>query len=43
MTASFTPRPEPEYQPMKLDSISTRPETHVTRSPAAQIPSVAGL
>ena len=42
ITASLTPSPEPEYHPMKLDSISTSPETQVTLSPAAQIPSVDG-
>ena len=42
ITASFTPSPEPEYQPMKLESMSTSPATQVTRSPAAQMPSAAG-
>src|SRR5262249_4372135 len=42
ITASLTPRPEPEYHPMKLESIRTSPATQVARSPAAQIPSAAG-
>ena len=38
ITASFTPTPEPAYQPMNEESASTRPATQVMRSPAAQSP-----
>ena len=33
ITASFTPTPEPAYQPMNEESASTRPATQVMRSP----------
>ena len=37
ITLITIPSPEPEYQPMKDDSISTSPETHVMTPPAASI------
>ena len=33
-----TPRPEPEYHPMKLESMRTRPATQAIRPPNVQIP-----
>ncbi len=38
ITASLTPTPEPAYQPMNEERASTRPATHVMRSPAPQRP-----
>ena len=43
VTASVTPSPDPVYQPMNADSISTSPDTHVTFSPAAHRPPAAGF
>ena len=34
ITASFTPTPDPAYQPMNDESASTSPATQVMRSPA---------
>ncbi len=42
VTASFTPVPEPAYQPMKDESMSTRPATQVMRKPAAHRPPDTG-
>ena len=41
ITASFTPTPEPAYQSMNEESMSTSPATQVMRSPAAQRPPAA--
>ena len=38
MTAIVGPSSEPAYQPMNVESMSTNPESAVTRSPIAQIP-----
>ena len=37
ITLITIPSPEPEYQPMKDDSIRTSPETQVMTPPAASI------
>ena len=39
VTESETPRPEPEYQFMNGESMSTSPEIQVIVSPMPQIPS----
>src|SRR5262249_27021831 len=43
ITASFTPTPEPAYQPMNEERASTRPAIQVIRSPAAHTPPAPGL
>ena len=39
ITASLTPRPEPAYQSMNVESARISPEIQAIRSPAAQMPS----